>query len=103
MVQNLIKEHSGCMLSYLDKSLNLNPIKHFWRKLKKLVCELHFELETMDLVSALKQALHYAMAVINGFEQWDLPAKLIASMPKRRAAVRLVEESRFNTMLDRAD
>ena len=42
-------------------------------------------------ISTLVKAIHDTMAVINGFEQWDLPAKLIASMPQRLAAVRLVK------------
>ena len=39
----------------------------------------------------LVEAIHATMAVINGWEEWDLPAKLIASMPRRLAAVRLVK------------
>ena len=39
----------------------------------------------------LVKAIYVTMAVINGWEEWDLPAKLIASMPRRLAAVRLVK------------
>ena len=96
VVRDLIEEYGVWMLPHPGKSPDLNPIEHFWWKLKELVHELHPELETMGLskdarIDALEQAVHHAMTVINGFEQWDLPAKLIASMPKRLAAVRLVQ------------
>ena len=42
--------------------------------------------------NALVKAIYVTMAVINGWEEWDLPAKLIASMPRRLAAVRLIKE-----------
>ena len=41
--------------------------------------------------NALIKAIYAIMTVINGWEEWDLPAKLIASMPRRLAAVRLVK------------
>ena len=40
---------------------------------------------------ALVAVIHATMVEINGYKQWDLPARLIASMPRRLAAVRLVE------------
>ena len=40
----------------------------------------------------LVKAIHTIMAKINGWDEWDLPAKLIAFIPKRLAAVKLVKE-----------
>ena len=39
----------------------------------------------------LIKVIHVTMTVINGWEEWDLPVKLIASIPRRLAAVRLVK------------
>ena len=89
-------ENNVWYLSYLAKSSDLNAIKHFWLKLKKLLHKLYFELEIMggDIEArknTLIKVIYATMAVINGWEEWDLPAKLIASMPRRLAAVRLVK------------
>ena len=83
-------------LPHPAKSLDLNPIEHFWLKFKELLHKLHPELKHMKggikrRKDALVEAIHHTMAEINGWEQWDLPAKLIASMPRRLAAVRLVK------------
>ena len=42
--------------------------------------------------NTLVKVIHATIAVINGWEEWDLPAKLIASMPRRLVAVRLVKK-----------
>ena len=64
--------------------------------LKELLHKLHPELKSMGggvkgRKDALVEALHHTMSVINGEEGWDLPAKLVFSMPRRLAAVELVE------------
>ena len=41
----------------------------------------------------LVKAIHATMAKINKWDKWDLPAKLIVSMPKRLAAVKLVKKT----------
>ena len=41
--------------------------------------------------NALIKAIYISIAIINGWKEWDLPAKLIASMPRRLAVVRLVK------------
>ena len=38
----------------------------------------------------LVKVIHATITIINGWEEWDLPAKLIASMPRRLVVVRLV-------------
>ena len=96
IIRDWLVENGVWYLPHPAKSPDLNPIEHFWLKLKELLHELHPELETMGggvdkRKDALVEALHHTMAVINGFEGWDLPAKLILSMPKRLAAVKLVE------------
>ena len=89
-------ENSVKYLSYPAKSPNLNTIKYFWLKLKELLHKLYPELEVMGggveaHKDALVEAIYAIMAVINGWEEWDLLAKLIASMPRRLVAVRLVK------------
>ena len=39
----------------------------------------------------LVETIYATMVEINGWDQWDLPAKLIASMPKRLVAVKLMQ------------
>ena len=78
------------------KSPDLNPIKYFWLKLKELLHKWHPELRTMrggvkKKKDTLIKAIHQTIAVINGGDQWDLPAVLIESMPRRLAAVSLVK------------
>ena len=95
IVRDWLLENGVWWLPHPGKSPDLNPIEHFWLKLKELVHSMHPELMTMGKRAearkdALETAVHQAMAVFNGFEQWDLPAKLIASMPDRLAAVKLV-------------
>ena len=41
--------------------------------------------------NTLVKVIYATMAVINGWEEWDLLAKLKAFMPRRLAAVRLVK------------
>ena len=55
--------------------------------LKELLHKLHPELKSMGggvkgRKDALVEALHHTMSVINGEEGWDLPAKLVFSMPR---------------------
>ena len=74
-------------------SPDLNPIEHLWIKVKEMVFELHPELKTMAggkeaRKNALKQAIKQAFDLIQDTNQWDLPSKLIASMPVRLQAVR---------------
>ena len=73
-------------------SPDLNPIEHLWPALKQLVFELHTELKTMHggkeaKRRALKGAIRDAFDVMLQDSLWDLPAKLIASMPRRLQAV----------------
>ena len=39
----------------------------------------------------LIKVIYVTIAIINRWEEWDLPAKLIASIPRRLAVVRLVK------------
>ena len=77
-------------------SPDLNVIEHLWPKLKEVLFELHSELKTMKgsretKKLALKQAIREAFDVLLANEHeapWDLPAKLVHSMPARVQAVR---------------
>ena len=65
--------------------------------LKELLHKLYSELKFMgsDIKgrkNALVKALYYTISVINGEKRWDLPVKLVFSMLRRLAAVKLVEE-----------
>ena len=96
IIRDWMCENGVWWLPHPAKSLDLNPIEHFWLKLKELIFCMYPELLTMmrgpeARKDALEAAVHEAMAVINGYEQWDFPAKLIESMPRRLAAVKLVE------------
>ena len=96
IIRDWLLENGVWWLPHPAKGPDLNPIEHFWLKLKELLYKLHPELLTMKggverRKDALVEAIHHIMAEINGFDQWDLPAKLIASMPRRLAAVRLVK------------
>ena len=79
-------------LFYPSKSLDLNPIKHFWLKLKKIIFEMHPKLLIIGRGTEahkymLVKVIHKAIAVFNNEAQWDFPATLIKSMPRRLAAV----------------
>ena len=83
-------------LPHPGKSPDLNVIEHFWWKLKELVHKLHPELDTMGRskdarINALERAVHEAMAAFKEEMQWDFPATLVASMPRRLAEVELVQ------------
>ena len=96
IVRDWLVDNGVWYLPHPAKSPDLNPIEHFWLKLKELLHRLHPELKTMGRgVDARKdklvEAIHATIAEINGWDQWDLPAKLIASIPKRLAAVKLVK------------
>ena len=95
IVRDWLVENGVWYLPHPAKSPDLNPIEHFWLKLKELLYKLHPELLDMGggvetRKDALVEAIHKTVAVINGWEEWDLPAKLIESMPRRLAAVKLV-------------
>ena len=42
--------------------------------------------------NTLIKVIYVTIAVINGWEKWDLPAKLIVFIPRRLAVVRLVKK-----------
>ena len=95
IIRDWLLENGVWFLPHPAKSPDLNPIEHFWLKLKELIFQMHPELLAMirgaeARKDQLEITIHEAMAVFNGMEQWDLPAKLIMSMPKRLAAVKLV-------------
>ena len=76
---------------------DLNPIEHLWFKIKKLVHKRHPELMTMrggkdTRKDALKQAIREAFIEITADNEWDLSAILLATMPRRLAAVKLVND-----------
>ena len=96
IIRDWLEENGVWFLPHPAKSPDLNPIEHFWLMFKELLHQLHPELMTMrggveKRKDALVEAIHHTMAEINGWDQWDLPAKLIESMPRRLAAVRLVK------------
>ena len=96
IIRDWLVENRVWYLPHPAKSPDLNLIKHFWLKLKELLYRLHPELKTMGggveaRKDKLVEAIHATMAENNGWDQRDLPAKLIASMPKRLAAVKLVQ------------
>ena len=83
-------------LSHPPRSPDLNPIEHFWMRLKEAVHRLHPELISMQggrekLIAAMRQAVRDAMAEIEAIGLYDLPAKCIESMPRRFEALRLAE------------
>ena len=89
-------ENGVWWLPHPAKSPDLNPIEHFWLKFKELLHKWHPELKTMNggvkkRKDALVEAIHQTMRRIQGWQQWDFPAKLIESMPRRLAAVGLVQ------------
>ena len=96
IIRDWLTENGVWYLPHPAKSPDLNPIEHFWLKLKELLHRWHPELKTMrggveKRKDALEKAIRQTINRINGWDQWDLPAKLVASMPRRLAAVRLVQ------------
>ena len=96
IIRDWLLENGVWFLPHPAKSPDLNPIEHFWLKLKELLHKLHPELRTMGggverRKDTLVEAIDHTMAVINGYEEGDLPARLIACMPRRLAAVKLVK------------
>ena len=96
IIGDWLHENGVWWLPHPARSPDLNPIEHFWLFFKELLHRLHPELLTMrggvkKRKDALVEAIHHTMAEINMFEQWNLSAKLIASMPRRLAVVRLVK------------
>ena len=97
IIRDWLVENRVWYLSYPVKSLDLNPIKYFWLKLKELLHRLYPELKIMGggveaRKNKLVKAIYTTIAKINGWDQWDLLAKLIAFMPKRLVAIKLVQE-----------
>ena len=104
IIRDWLEENGVWWLPHPAKSPDLNPIKHFWLKLKESIFEMHPELLTMGRGAearrnALVEAIHEAMAVFNGEAQWDFLAILIESMPRRLAAVRLAGGRQTNYLL----
>ena len=96
IIRDWLVENSVWYLSYPAKSPNLNTIKYFWLKLKKLLYKLYPELKIMGggveaRKDTLIEVIYVIIAIINEWEEWDLPVKLIVSMPRRLVAVRLVK------------
>ena len=79
----------------MAKSPNLNTIKYFWLKLKKLFYKLYPKLKIIGgniktYKNTLIKVIHITIIIINRWEEWDLLTKLIASMPQRLVVVRLI-------------
>ena len=96
IIRDWLVENGVWYLPHPGKSPDLNPIEHFWLMFKQLLHKLHPELMDMGggverRKDVLVEAIHHIMAEICGWDEWDLPAKLIESMPRRLAAVRLVQ------------
>ena len=91
----VLEELGVWSLPHPPTSPDLNPIEHLWFRIKELVHKRHPELMTMrggkdTRKYALKQAIREAFVEITADNEWDLPAILLASMPRRLAAVKLV-------------
>ena len=71
IIRDWLVENGVWYLPHPAKSPDLNPIEHFWLKLKELLYKLHPELLDMGggvetRKAALVEAIHKTMAVING-------------------------------------
>ena len=83
-------------LLHLATSPDLNLIEHFWFKIKEFIHKRHPELTTMrgnkdTHKDALKQTTQKTFNEIMNDNEWELPAILLAFMPKCLAAVKLVQ------------
>src|SRR4051812_27383305 len=88
LVQEWFESRGVWVVELPSYSPDLNPIKHMWWALKKMVHKLHPELKRIGNTKADWEALHKAIK-----EAWlklpnSLIKKLILSMPQRLAAVR---------------
>ena len=91
----LLEQLSIWVLPHPPKSLDLNLIKHMWKKLKKLILMLNSELLIMrgDKViekNALKDAIAQAFRVMKEDNDSHLIEHLMESMSRRMAACNLV-------------
>jgi transposase len=87
-VRDWFKEQGIPCTDWPPYSPDLNPIEHLWPHLKRMVLQMHPELETItgedNIREALGRALQEAWTLIGK----DLMDKLIESMPERVKACR---------------
>ena len=92
LIRDYLMEMGVWSLPHPPRSPDLNPIEHFWMRLKEAVHRLHTELISMQgghdkLIAAMRQAVRDAMAEIEAIGLYDFPAKCIESMPRRFEAL----------------
>ena len=89
---------------HFARNPNLNAIKHLWWKLKELVHKIAPEFQMIEgnkpaKKKTLKAAIKVAFDQLTVDPEWDLPAILAYSMPKRLAAVKLIKKKILNTSI----
>jgi transposase len=92
VAKQVLEELGVWSLPHPAKSLDHNVIEHLWFTVKSRVFLLHLELLDMPggpetRKEAFKSAIREAFAEILSQEDWDLPTKLVHSMPRRIQAV----------------